>query len=208
MPKKNLENNKNQNQTWGKKGKKDLVPYLQWRGKKIFWRKRLKFRVKKLNYKIKKPLRRGRNFFNALFSQRINIRVRGNNIFCTLVSVASNKIIYSASAGVLRVKTTAKVLKKYALNRVLSLFCKKVKKYLTRGGIVFYLIVPVKSRKRVIQHVKRLRAYKKFINLSETRERVVAGHRRIFIKFFSKKIYNGCRAPKAKRKKKNRKLKG
>ena len=155
-----------------------------------------------------------------MFSYRINIRVTGNNVYCTLVNPQTNKIILAASAGTLRVKTSAKLLKKYSLNRILSIFFKRVRKTLSNArGLLVFLTVPIKSRKKVLRHVAKLRTYRqsnrpelyKADCTDENRyekEKVRLGSRRVLVKFFSRKIFNGCRVKKIKRKKKNRKLRG
>lgn len=103
--------------------------------------------------------------------------------------------IVVGTSGKYRIKITKKRLKKTII-RVLTIFIKDIKQYLSRNGIIIMLIAPIKLRKRIIKLLKLLRTYK-----IKRKKKKLLGYRPLIIKAISKKAFNGCRAAKKRRKK-------
>lgn len=94
-----------------------------------------------------------------------------------------------------------KLLRRYALDRILNLFLARVRKMLNAGGVILVLNAPLKTRKRIVRLLfLRLRKY--VIKVKKNEKSIqTKGFRSVLIKFLSKKIFNGCQAKKQKRKK-------
>jgi ribosomal protein S11 len=165
---------------------------------------------KKLNYKeyskkvtlekkIKSILRLRKNFKNKSYfinpnfqflrnkkfnySQKINIRVTPNNVFCTLQNIFKNKTLKIGSAGLYNIKTTKKTLK-YSIKNILTIFLDKIKKFIKSKTILINIIGPIKTRKIMLKILSKYLTNKKLvINIEEL------------------KCFNGCRPPKKRRKK-------
>lgn len=192
-----------------KKNKKFYFSKLKKKIKRYYWRKKLRLRLKKTKktkffFYIKK--KNQLNLFqNKKYNRQITIKITGNNIFCSVCQLKKGKVFKTlliTSAGLLKIKMSKKLLKRYALDRVLKLFRFRARKFLNAGGIIFVLTIPIKIRKRIIKSLTFFRKYKikTLFNkkLIETR-----GYRAILIKILDKKIFNGCQMKKRKRKKKN-----
>lgn len=176
--------------------------------KRLRWRRKLRRRLKSYNMPrhFFKTVSKINNKFLWLdskkYAHKLNIRISPNNVYCTLVCLKTKKTLLVGSAGKFRVRMSKKLLRRYALDRILKIFFLKVERLLTSRGIIIYLVAPLRTRKRILKMVLRLRKYI-FINRSDRLPHPVKtkGFRAVLIKFFSKKIFNGCRPPKKKRKK-------
>jgi len=134
-------------------------------------------------------------FFKPLSSKRtlkIYLRLRSNNIFCTLIDKLENKTIFNISSGKYRFNTSKKKLT-YDTRMVLKLFLKDINLYLKdkRNDIIIQIISPIRNRRQIIGILS-----KKFRKIN--RNRFV-----IYLK--NLKCFNGCR-PKKKMRKKRRQL--
>ncbi len=117
------------------------------------------------------------------FSKRISIKIRPNNVFCTLVENNSNKILYTISSGKCNIKTSKKTLR-YSSKIILQSFFDNVKKYLKRDYFLVNIDGPKKIKKSVLELLS--------LNLK---------NKNVIIDVKGKKCFNGCRPPKKKRKK-------
>lgn len=117
------------------------------------------------------------------FSKHIFIKIRPNNVFCTLVDKHSNKILYTISSGKCNIKTSKKTLK-YSSKIVLQSFFDNIKKYLKKDYFLITISGPKKIKKSVLELLS--------LNLR---------NKNIIIDVKGKKCFNGCRPPKKRRKK-------
>jgi hypothetical protein len=156
---------------------------------------RLKIYNKKLfsvrNYKI---------FINKIFVNKIVIRVKGNNFFCTFLELKKNinsidRILQADSAGKYKLKTSKKNIK-FNLPIVLFTFLKRLKKnraiFVTeksRRGQIFFKNI-------IIKIIAKLGIRREILTLLND---FVKGNKMIYLQ--PKKCFNGCRAVKARRKK-------
>ena len=115
----------------------------------------------------------------------IFLKIKQNNVFCTLKNIVTNKIVLVASAGKLKLNVSKKKVF-FLQKKIIFKFLKKVKWILKKYkfSIIVKLVCPLKLRRRVMRHIKFLLK------------------KRLLIVIFSDlKIFNGCR-PKKKRRKK------
>jgi len=78
-----------------------------------------KWGVKKIKKKVVKWVNKQK------YAHKLNIRVKPNNIFCTLTCLKTKKCLLFSSAGTLHVRVSKRLLRRYALNRILQIFIKK-----------------------------------------------------------------------------------
>lgn len=140
----------------------------------------------------------GRPFFNvtinSLKSQeffRLDISVFSNNVFCSLKDNKTNKLFHFVSAGKYKIKTSKKTLR-YSSNIIITQFFRDLKEkniHITKP-IVFILVAPTTLKKKILTNVLK---YLKYLS-----------KKRIIIYIKPKKVFNGCRAKKAVRKKHKR----
>lgn len=131
-----------------------------------------------------------------VYTQRISILIKSNNMFCTLMNIGNNKTLYTTSAKLLGIKITKKKLR-YVYDIVLDKFLKRVgKRKLGKipGGIIFKITAPLKIKEQIYDLL--CKYFIKGVKL-ETR-------RRIRFVFPSRKSFNGCRPLKKVRKKRKR----
>jgi hypothetical protein len=153
---------------------------------------------KKLNIKSRAIKSSGRPFFNISIDSlkkkqfyRLNITLFSNNVFCSLKDNKEEKLILLSSAGKYKMKVSKKTLK-YSSDIIITKFFKDLKKKRVKLNkpIVFVLVAPIHLKKRIIIKVL---TFLKFIK-----------NKRIIVYIKPKKVFNGCRAKKAIRKKKKR----
>lgn len=124
------------------------------------------------------------HFFNTKnVYKKIFIRLTQNNIFCTLTN-NKNKILLTSSSGKYKIKTSKKKIK-FSSAIVLKSFLNEVKKRIINGKILINIISPKNLRKKIVRE---------FYNS-------VKKNRNFFINIHHKKVFNGCRPRKQKRKK-------
>jgi ribosomal protein S11 len=163
------------------------------------------FKRRKINRKKKKSLRKKKSFSKSSIKRRseksliyhelissktnlskqISIKIKQNNVFCTLTDIKKNQILYVTSAGKSKIKTSKKVLR-YSSKSIIESFFKSIKKYCKERLLVINLIGPIKIRKSIIKQISKNTLWKVIINVKE------------------KKCFNGCRAKKKRRKKRQR----
>lgn len=123
------------------------------------------------------------------------IKIRSNNIFCTLVdkNVPGGRVLEAASAGQYKIKITKKRLKRQH-KPFLKRFFAKIWPRLGFGGLMVFITAPVRLRKKIISLLLKLRSYR-------LKSKKQFGRRAIFIKVWRKKCFNGCQSSKRRRKK-------
>lgn len=149
--------------------------------KYAFLRKILKTKLysKKSVNKIKNP---------RIFSHRISIVVKSNNIFCNLTRLCSKKKLksYVCSSGKYKIKTSKKNLR-YTFSLVLNNFIDHIKKKFRFNAIIVNITSAVRIRKKIVQTISS--------NFKQTR---------LLVRVIKKKTFNGCRPAKRIRKKRRR----
>lgn len=123
----------------------------------------------------------------SAFNLKIYIRIRSNNIFCTLIELSQNKILLNISSGKYKIQTSKKKLK-YNVKIILETFFKDIRKYLKQQkNILIELIAAIRIRKHII----------KFLNKNLKKKNLILHTQ-------EKKCFNGCRPAKKRRKKRLR----
>lgn len=107
-----------------------------------------------------------------------------------------------SSSGTLHVRVSKRLLRRYALNRILQIFIKKTQYKLNSKGLIVFLIAPIRTKKRIIKVLFPLLRKYKCKKQVGNKIYVVRGYRALLIKGVAKKIFNGCKARKLRRKKK------
>jgi ribosomal protein S11 len=123
-----------------------------------------------------------KNVFSK-FSKRIFIKIRPNNIFCTLVDEKSQKTLYTTSSGKCGINTSKKTLR-YSGKIVTQSFFDNIRKYSKDDHFLVTLIGPKRMKKPILEVIS--------INLKD---------KNIILDVKGKKCFNGCRPPKKRRKK-------
>jgi ribosomal protein S11 len=163
---------------------------LNLKKKKLIKKLRIK---KKLNQLFnKKPFFFNRNSsflqknLNKKYFFRLVIKLKTNNIFCSLVNTNLKKTLKVVSSGIYKIKTSKKSLK-FSTKNILNIFLVTVKKKykLFNKKLIINLTAPIRIRKKIIKQLaKSFKTNSLIINVAE------------------KKCFNGCRPSKKKRKKK------
>ena len=118
------------------------------------------------------------------FQLKLFIRIRPNNIFCTLKNINSNKILINKSSGSYKLQTSKKKLK-HNTKIMLQYFFKDIESYFKeKKNILIEVTCGIRLRKQVI----------KFLKHKIKRKNVI-------LQVNEKSCFNGCRPPKKKRKK-------
>ena len=115
------------------------------------------------------------------FNKQIHIKIKPNNVFCTLNDL--KKTVYTTSSGKCNLNTSKKTLR-YTTKIILQSFLNNIKKHLEQDFFVLHLTSPKKLRLAVL---KQLQATFK--------------RKELIINIKGKKYFNGCRPAKKKRKK-------
>ena len=142
-----------------------------------------KFYIRKTNTIKRKKLKKIITFFNKKIEYNIYIRIIPNNIFCTLKDNERNKTIILISGGILKLKISKKKLK-YVNKLLIEKFIYKIKNKLKHKTCVLKISGPKKIIKFVTKQL--------IFSLNKSK---------ILINALNKKIFNGCRAKKIRRKK-------
>lgn len=125
------------------------------------------------------------NFKEFITKSVINITATPNNVFCTLGCFASKKVLFSTSAGKSKVKISKKLLK-FGHKIIIKQFLDTIKKLTNSKHFIVIMSGPKRVRSSILKQLKEeLKASQIIVNIK------------------SKKCFNGCRPPKARRKKRN-----
>ena len=164
-------------------------------------RKTLLFLKKLYVFKLKNEIK------NTLLSKKrllkkISIRIAQNNIFCTLTDLKSKRILHASSSGIYKIKISKRKLK-YLYGPFISLFFKKIKKNTKNLSNTFFnIIAPARLRKKILKLVSIIIKEFNFLSLKKQNKKAKR-YQNIVININTKKCFNGCRAPKGIRKKRN-----
>ena len=124
------------------------------------------------------------HFFNTKnIYKKVFIRLTQNNIFCTLTN-SRNKILLASSSGKYKIKTSKKKIK-FSSIIVLKSFLKEIRKKILKGKVLINVISPKNLRKKIVRQLYNS----------------IRKNRNFFINVHHKKVFNGCRPRKQKRKK-------
>lgn len=115
------------------------------------------------------------------FTKQIHIKVKPNNVFCTLNDL--NKTVYTTSSGKCNLNTSKKTLR-YTTKIILQSFLNNIKNYLKQDFFILHLTSPKKLRIAILKQLQT--TFKK---------------KELIINIKGKKYFNGCRPAKKKRKK-------
>jgi hypothetical protein len=135
-----------------------------------------------------------KNYFalthSKYFRAKINIKIKANNIFCSLLDNKLSKTLKTASSGMYAIKISKKKLNNnftVVLKNFMLAAKKKIKN--KKRNVIVNIIAPTRIRKKIVKYVfKKLRFINKKIALSL-----------IFLK--EKKCFNGCKPRKQQKKK-------
>jgi hypothetical protein len=117
----------------------------------------------------------------------LSIRLKQNNIFCFVGSLLGSKTVVKLSSGTLKLNVSKKTLK-YNSSIVIPYFLKLIPKKIKKRVVLISIIVPQILKRRIFLLVRR--QFKRLKNL--------------YFWFNGRKCFNGCRAPKQKRKKRHK----
>jgi len=120
------------------------------------------------------------------YPHKLSVKVACNNIFCTISSSDSNKILSKCSFGKYDIKVSKRNLN-FNINKLFFLFFKEKafkKNKVFKKNIIVFLTAPIRLRQKIIKQL---------------RSKINSG---FIIKIFSKKCFNGCKVSKVKKKKK------
>ena len=144
---------------------------------------------KKITYNIKK----------YIYDKKIYLKIKSNNMYCTLTNAFDTTVLVTATAGKYRITYSKKLIRMKSF-RVLQMFFREARQHLTRRGIIINVVAPIKMRKKLIILCRKLRSYK----LKKNKK---IFYRTILIVGLDKKCFNGCKAPKKRRKKRKSRIK-
>lgn len=150
---------------------------------------------KKILIRYRKVLKKKFNIINTQFQDLkevsfspkllgLNIRVRSNNIFCSLVDKLEPKVLQIASSGKYNVKVSQKNVKSSTV-LIVKEFLKNITIKTKDSSLVVAISCPKKMRKRLILQISN-----GLLTLNT-----------LVFKVNAKKCFNGCRVKKKKRKK-------
>jgi hypothetical protein len=157
----------------------------------------MKFRkIKLYRKKIKKVTYNQKKY---LYDKKMFLKIKSNNMYCTLTNALDNRVLTTATAGKYRITYSKKLIRANSF-RVLRMFFREVQQHLTRRGIIINVVAPIKMRKKLIVLCRKLRSYK-----LKNNKKVF--YRTILIMGLDKKCFNGCKASKKRRKKRKSRVK-
>lgn len=114
---------------------------------------------------------------------KINIRVTPNNVFCTLKNISKQKVVIVSSAGKYKLNVSKKTLR-FSNKIIIQNFIDEVKTITKKDLLLINISGPIKIRKNIIKQLS-----------------VLLKNIKLIICISDLKSFNGCRAPKKKRKK-------
>jgi len=126
---------------------------------------------------------------NSTFCTKISFRITSNNVFLTMFDLVSKKVLFQMSAGMVNLNSSKRLAKNSA-HKIVSQFIKKCRLQCYSKRILFEYSGPSRLRRPLLRRF--LRTFKNW------RVRLLS----IFLS--ANIIFNGCRPPKRRRKKKIR----
>jgi ribosomal protein S11 len=120
------------------------------------------------------------------FYKHISIKIKSNNVFCTLVNSTTNKMLYVTSSGKCGTKTSKKTLR-YSSKIILQSFFDNIKQHFNHNKFLINIVGPKKIRRSILEQISN--------NLKG---------KNLIVNVRGKKCFNGCRPSKQRRKKQKR----
>lgn len=134
----------------------------------------------------------------VLFDKLMTIRVKPNNMFCTLTSTKKKRVI-SATSTKYRIKMSKKALR-YNYKLILKAFIEETKKFFGKKMRIS-LSAPRRIRRELFRILKKKLTLKKKFLKNALGKLIPVIPRVLVFHFKAKKCFNGCRARKKKRSK-------
>ena len=135
----------------------------------------------------------------------LTIRIKPNNVFCTLKNETSNKTI-SGSSTKYKIKMSKKILR-YNYKIIVRSFLQEIKKLIKSDFLIVHVTSPKRIRKELFRILKKKLIFKKKSPLNETEiETALSSDKKqgsmiVVYNFHARKCFNGCRVKKKRRKK-------
>jgi ribosomal protein S11 len=134
----------------------------------------------------------------VMFDKLMTIRIKPNNMFCTLTSTKKKRVI-SATSTKYRIKMSKKALR-YNYKLILKAFIDETKKFFGRKMRIS-LTAPKRIRRELLRILKKKLTLKKKSAKDTLGKSIPVIPRILLFHFKAKKCFNGCRARKKKRNK-------
>jgi ribosomal protein S11 len=134
----------------------------------------------------------------VMFDKLMTIRIKPNNMFCTLTSTKKKRAI-SATSTKYRIKMSKKALK-YNYKLILKAFIEETKKFFGKKMRIS-LTAPKRIRRELLRILKKKLTLKKKSVKDALGKSIPVIPRVLLFHFKAKKCFNGCRARKKKRSK-------
>lgn len=151
---------------------------------------------KKSNEKVKRirlsKFRKINNLQFAPFDKLMTIRIKPNNMFCTLTSVQLRKKVICSTATKYRIRMSKKIYR-YNYKLILNSFYEEAKPFIGKKMLIS-ITAPKRVRRDLLQILKK-KLFKNKRRSSIKTERVA------LFNLKAKKCFNGCRARKIRRRK-------
>jgi ribosomal protein S11 len=132
------------------------------------------------------------------FDKLMTIRIKPNNMFCTLTSTKKKKAI-SATSSKYRIKMSKKALR-YNYKLVLKAFIEETKKFFGKKMRIS-LTAPKRIRRELLRILKKKLTLKQKSIKDALGKSITVIPRVLLFHFKAKKCFNGCRARKKRRNK-------
>lgn len=129
----------------------------------------------------------------------LTIRIKPNNVFCTLKNEIDNKVI-SGSSTKYKIKMSKKTLR-YNYKIVVRSFLEEAKKMLKSNSILVNVTSPKRVRKELLRILKKKLLLKQKSSSKNTDDEEKQKFDAVVFNFNAKKCFNGCRAKKKRRNK-------
>lgn len=129
----------------------------------------------------------------------LTIRIKPNNVFCTLKNETNNKVV-SGSSTKYKIKMSKKTLR-YNYKIVVRSFLEEAKKMLKSNFLLVYITAPKRVRRELLRMLKKklLSSKKSLFKSSDSEDKKMFNA--VVFNFHAKKCFNGCRAKKKRRNK-------
>lgn len=134
----------------------------------------------------------------TLFDKLMTIRIKPNNMFCTLTSTTKKRAV-SATSAKYRIKMSKKALK-YNYKLILKSFIEETRKFFGKKMLIS-LTAPKRIRRELFRILKKKLTLKKKFTKDALGKLIPATQRILLFRFNAKKCFNGCRVRKKKRSK-------
>jgi ribosomal protein S11 len=129
----------------------------------------------------------------------LTIRIKPNNVFCTLKNEINNKVI-SGSSTKYKIKMSKKTLR-YNYKIVVRSFLGETKKMLKSSFVLVCITAPKRIRRELLRILRKNLLSKRKSLLKNVNNKKKRNFGAVIFNFRAKKCFNGCRAKKKRRNK-------